>query len=62
MSNSRIPKKLPKKPSSTTKSIYFPNEVIEMVEKAICKRNCSFSGFIVAAVKHTLENMEEWKQ
>ncbi len=62
MKKFHVPDKLPKQYTATTKSIYFPNEVIQKVEKAICKSNCSFSRFIVAAVRHALEDVEEPEQ
>ena len=51
--------KIPSIPPTTLKSIRFPNNVIEDVEKAICGKDCSFSAFVVGAVKIALENLEE---
>lgn len=51
--------KIPSIPPTTLKSIRFPNNVIEDVEKAICGKDCSFSAFVVEAVKIALENLEE---
>ena len=51
--------KTPSFPPTTNKSIRFPNDIIEQVEAAICKKDCTFSGFVVAAVRHALENLEE---
>ena len=50
---------LPKVPSSTTKSIRFPNDVIERVETAITGTECSFTAFVVEAVRVALDNLEE---
>ena len=51
--------KMPKVPQSTSKSIRFPNEVIEEVEKAIVGTECTFSAFVVEAVRVALENLSE---
>ena len=46
-------------PSTTNKTIRFPNDVIEKVEKAIEGKECTFSAFVIAAVKLALEEIEE---
>ncbi len=51
--------KIPKQPSSTNKSIRFPNDVIEAVETAIRGKECTFSAFVVEAVRVALESLEE---
>ena len=53
--------KIPSVPPTTNKSIRFPNDVIENVEKAIKGTNCTFTAFVVEAVKIALENLEEEK-
>lgn len=53
--------KIPSVPPPTNKSIRFPNDVIEDVEKAIEGKNCTFTAFVVEAVKIALENLEEEK-
>ena len=53
--------KIPSIPPTTNKSIRFPNDVIENVEKAIKGTNCTFTAFVVEAVKIALENLEEEK-
>lgn len=53
--------KIPSIPPTTNKSIRFPNDVIENVEKAIKGKNCTFTAFVVEAVKIALENLEEEK-
>lgn len=47
--------KIPKTPSSTNKSIRFPNDLIERVEDAIRGQDCTFSAFVVEAVRVALE-------
>ena len=51
--------KLPKVPSSTNKSIRFPNDVIDAVEEAIRGTDCTFSAFVVEATRVALENLAE---
>ena len=51
--------KIPQPPSSTTKSIRFPNDMIAEVEAAIQGTECTFSAFVVAAVRTALDDLKE---
>lgn len=51
--------KLPVIPSTTQKSIRFPDDTIDRVEKAISGTKYSFSAFVVAAVNNALEDLEK---
>mgnify|MGYP000420214828 FL=1 len=51
--------KIPKTPSSTNKSIRFPDDLIEQVEEAIRGQDCTFSAFVVEAVRVALENLQD---
>lgn len=51
--------KIPTTPSTTNKCIRFPNNVIDNVEKAIQGKECTFTAFVIEAVKDALENLEE---
>ena len=51
--------KIPSIPPTTNKSIRFPNDIIEAVEDAIKGRDCTFTAFVVEAVRTALENLEE---
>ncbi|MBQ9097775.1 MAG: hypothetical protein IJY55_05215 [Clostridia bacterium] len=51
--------KIPSVPPTTNKCIRFPNNVIEDVEKAIKGKNCTFTAFVVEAVRVALENIKE---
>ena len=51
--------KIPKTPSSTNKSIRFPDDLIEQVEEAIRGQDCTFSAFVVEAGRVALENLRE---
>lgn len=51
--------KIPSIPPTTNKTIRFPNDVVEQVEQAIQGKECTFSAFVIAAVKAALEDLEE---
>lgn len=51
--------KIPQIPQTTSKSIRFPNDIIEEVESALVGTDCTFSAFVVEAVKVALENLKE---
>ena len=51
--------KIPSIPPTTNKTIRFPNDVIEEVEQAIVGRDCTFSAFVIAAVRAALEELKE---
>lgn len=50
--------KIPIAPTSSNKTIRFPNKVIKDVEKAIESKNCTFTAFVVEAVKVAIENLK----
>ena len=51
--------KIPSVPPTTNKSIRFPNNLIQDVEDAIRGKDCTFSAFVVEAVRVALENLKE---
>ena len=51
--------KIPVVPATTNKCIRFPNDVIEQVEKEIVGKDCTFSAFVIEAVRVALENLHE---
>ena len=51
--------RIPSIPPTTNKSIRFPNDVIEEIEAAIKGTDCTFSAFVVVAVRVALENLKE---
>ena len=51
--------KIPSIPPTVNKTIRFPNDVVEGVEKAIQGRDCTFSAFVIASVKNALNDIEE---
>ena len=51
--------KIPSVPPTTSKCIRFPNDIIEEVEKAIKGKQCTFTAFVVEAVRIALNNLKE---
>ena len=50
--------KIPSIPPTTTKTIRFPNDLIEEVEQLIEGKDCTFSAFVVAAVRAAVEEVQ----
>lgn len=50
--------KIPSIPPTTNKCISFPNDIIIRVENAVEGKNCTFTAFVVEAVRIALENIE----
>ena len=53
------PVKIPTIPPTVPKTVRFPVNILEEVEKAICGKECTFSAFVVEAVKIMLEMLDE---
>ena len=51
--------KIPSTPPTTNKIIRFPNDVVEAVEQAIQGKDCTFSAFVIAAVRAALEDLSQ---
>ena len=51
--------KIPSIPPTTNTSIRFPNDIIEQIEQYIKGTNCTFTAFVIEAVKVALENLAE---
>lgn len=49
-------------PSTSQKSIRFPNDMIEQVEAAIRGTGCNFSQFVIAAVQAALDDLAEQEE
>ncbi len=49
--------KIPENPPTVNKTIRFPNDVVEGVENAIKGKDCTFSAFVIAAVRAALEDL-----
>jgi len=51
--------KIPAIPPTTSKSIRFPNDIIEEVEEVIRGKDSTFSAFVVEATRWALESLKE---
>lgn len=51
--------KIPIIPSTTQRSIRFPNDLINEVEHAIEGKETTFTAFIIAATRHAIEELNE---
>ena len=50
---------IPSTPPTINKTIRFPSDVVEAVEQAIQGKNCTFSAFVIAAVRAALEDLQK---
>jgi len=50
---------IPAIPPTTSKSIRFPNNIIEDVEKTIQGTTCNFSAFVIEATRLALEDLKD---
>lgn len=50
---------IPSTPPTTNKTIRFPNDVVEGIEQAIQGKECTFSAFVIAAVRMALDSLDE---
>ncbi len=53
--------KIPSVPPTTNKSIRFPVDIVKKVEQTIEGKDCTFTAFVVEAVRVALQNIEEDK-
>jgi hypothetical protein len=51
--------KIPSAPRTTTKSIRFPNNILEEVDEAITGTDCTFTAVVVEAVRVALADLKE---
>lgn len=51
--------KIPIIPSTTQRSIRFPNDLIDDVEDAIRGKSSTFSAFVIAATRSAIEELKE---
>lgn len=50
---------IPRIPATTNKTIRFPNDIIEQVEAAISGKECTFSAFVIEAVRVALQDIDK---
>ena len=48
----------PDRKETDTKTIRFPLELINDIEKALVGKNATFSAFVIQACQYALDNME----
>ena len=51
--------KIPCIPPTVNKCIRFPESLVEEVKKVIRNKNCTFTAFVVEAVKVALRSIKE---
>lgn len=51
--------KIPAIPMTTQKTIRFPNDIIDRIENNIKGRDCTFSAFVIEAVRNILDELEK---
>jgi metal-responsive CopG/Arc/MetJ family transcriptional regulator len=49
--------KIPSVPPTTNKTIRFPNDLVTEVEELIKNKDCTFSAFVIAAVRAAAEEV-----
>ena len=54
--------KIPSIPPTTKETIRFPNDLIASVEELIKNKDCTFSAFVVAAVRAAVEEVQQDEQ
>ncbi len=50
---------IPSTPPTINKTIRFPSDVVDTVEAAIQGKDCTFSAFVIAAVRAALSDLQE---
>lgn len=51
--------KIPNTPPTVNKCIRFPEDIVSDVENAIEGKNCTFTAFVVEAVRVALKNIKD---
>jgi len=51
--------KIPETPPTVNKTVRFPADVVAAVEEAIKGKDCTFSAFVIAAVRAALEDLKK---
>lgn len=49
---------IPSSPPTVNKAIRFPSDVVAQVEQVIQGKECTFSAFVIAAVRAALEDLD----
>ena len=51
--------KIPSTPPTTNKTIRFPTDIVNEVEQVIQGKDCTFSAFVIAAVRAALDDLKD---
>ena len=51
--------RIPTTPPTVNKTIRFPSDVVEEVVSVLQGKECTFSAFVIAAVRAALEDLRE---
>ena len=51
--------KIPETPPTINKTVRFPSDIVNQVEAAIQGKECTFSAFVIAAVRSALDDLED---
>ena len=51
--------KIPTTPPTVNKTIRFPSDVVQQVEDVMQGKDCTFSAFVIAAVRAALDDLEK---
>jgi len=51
--------KIPTTPSTINKCIRFPEDIVSNVESTIKGKNCTFSAFVIEAVRVALKSIDD---
>lgn len=51
--------RIPENPPTVNKTVRFPSNIVEQVEQAIKGKDCTFSSFVIAAVRAALEDLDK---
>lgn len=54
--------KIPTTPPTVNKTIRFPSDVVQQVENVIQGKDCTFSAFVIAAVRAALDDLNHATQ
>ena len=50
---------IPNTPPSVNKTVRFPEDMVAQLEAALQGKDCTFSAFVIAAVRAALEDLNE---
>ena len=53
---------IPSTPPTVNKTIRFPSDLVSKVEAVIQGKDCTFSAFVIAAVRAALEDLEKTQE